>query len=45
LNVNARIGPRMSLAVVGLFVELSVPKIRFYDNGDEYRRGWAGIDG
>jgi hypothetical protein len=35
----------MSLAVVGLFVELSVPKIRFYDNGDEYRRGWAGIDG
>ena len=31
----------MSLAVVGLFVELSVPKIRFYNNGDEVRRRWA----
>ena len=29
----------MSLAVVGLFVELSVPKIRFCNNDDEVRRG------
>src|ERR1700704_6208901 len=31
----------MSLAVVGLFVELSVPKIRFCNNDDEVRRGQA----
>jgi hypothetical protein len=29
----------MSLAVVGLFAELSVPKIRFCNNDDEVRRG------
>ena len=31
----------MSLAVVGLFVELTVPKIRFCNNDDEVRRGQA----
>ena len=42
LNVNARFGPRMSLAVVELFAEpCLVPKIRFYNNGDEVRRRWG----
>jgi hypothetical protein len=36
-------GPQRMIYVVGVCVVLSVPKIRFWNNGDEVRRGRAQI--